>query len=57
MTETFRRVDYDTLEWSETIEDPIMYTRPWDTMKLPMRTRFEHRHHGVLLFIVGAEEV
>jgi hypothetical protein len=37
VTETFRRVDYDTLEWSETIEDPIMYTRPWETMKLPMR--------------------
>jgi hypothetical protein len=34
--ETFRRLDYDTLEWSETIEDPKVYTRPWQTMKLPM---------------------
>ena len=37
VTETFRRVDNDTLEWSETIEDPVMYTKPWETMKLPMR--------------------
>ena len=36
VTETFRRVDYDTLEWSETIEDPKVYTRPWQTMKLPL---------------------
>jgi hypothetical protein len=34
--ETFRRVDYDTLEWSETIEDPKVYTRSWQTMKLPL---------------------
>src|SRR5882672_4768347 len=37
VTETFRRVDYDTLVWSETIDDPKVYTRPWDTMKLPLR--------------------
>jgi hypothetical protein len=37
VTETFRRLDYDTLEWSETIDDPKIYTRPWETMKLPMR--------------------
>ena len=37
VTEVFRRVDYDTLEWSETIDDPKIYTRPWQTMKLPMR--------------------
>ena len=36
-TETFQRVDYDTLVWSETIEDPKVYTRPWEAMKLPMR--------------------
>ena len=36
VTETFRRLDYDTMEWSETIEDPKMYTRPWQTMKMPM---------------------
>jgi len=36
VTETFRRMDYDTLEWSETIEDPKVYTRPWQTMKLPL---------------------
>ena len=36
-TERFRRVDYDTLEWSTSINDPVMYTRPWDTMKFTMR--------------------
>ena len=36
ITETFRRLDYDTLEWSETLDDPKMYTQPWQTMKIPM---------------------
>ena len=36
VTETFRRLDLDTMEWSETIEDPKIYTRPWETMKLSM---------------------
>ena len=36
ITERFRRIDSDTLEWSETIDDPKIYTRPWETMKLPM---------------------
>jgi hypothetical protein len=34
--ETFRRLDNDTLEWSETIEDPKVYARSWQTMKMPM---------------------
>jgi hypothetical protein len=37
VTETFRRVDYDTLVWFETVEDPKVYTKPWETMRLPMR--------------------
>jgi hypothetical protein len=37
VTETFRRVDYDTLVWSETIEDPKVYTKPWEAMRMPMR--------------------
>jgi len=37
VTETFRRVDADTLIWSETIDDPKLYTRPWETMRLAMR--------------------
>jgi hypothetical protein len=37
VTERFRRLDADSLEWSETIDDPKVYTRPWETMKLPMR--------------------
>ncbi len=36
ITETFRRLDYDTHEWSETLDDPKMYTQPWQTMKIPM---------------------
>lgn len=36
ITETFHRPDYDSMEWSETIEDPKVYTRPWQTMKMPM---------------------
>ena len=37
VTETFHRVAYDRLVWSETIDDPKMYTRPWETMRLEMR--------------------
>ena len=37
VTERFRRVDYDTIEWSETIDDPKVYTKPWETMRLPLR--------------------
>ena len=37
VTERFRRVDYDTVEWSETIDDPKVYTKPWETMRFPMR--------------------
>jgi hypothetical protein len=37
VTERFRRVSLDELEWSETIEDPKMYSKPWETMRLQMR--------------------
>jgi hypothetical protein len=36
ITETFRRLDLDTMEWSETINDPKIYTQPWLAMKIPM---------------------
>jgi len=36
ITERFHRLDNDTLEWSETIDDPKIYTRPWDTMRMRM---------------------
>ena len=36
VTERFRRLDSETMEWSETIDDPKIYTRPWETMKLTM---------------------
>jgi len=35
--ETFHRVNHDRLEWSVTIDDPKMYTKPWVAMnKFPM---------------------
>ena len=37
VTERLRRVDYDTIEWSETIDDPKIYTKPWETMRFTMR--------------------
>src|SRR5687767_292158 len=37
VTETFKRVSLDELEWSETIDDPKVYTKPWETMRLQMR--------------------
>ena len=42
VTETFRRVDFDTLEWSETITDPKMYTKPWDALKMSFRLQDNH---------------
>jgi hypothetical protein len=36
VTETLKRVDYDTIEWTETLEDPKIYTKPWQTMKLQL---------------------
>ena len=37
VTETFRRLDLDTMEWSETIDDPKVYSKPWETMKFTMQ--------------------
>ena len=37
VTETFRRLDADTLVWSETIDDPKIYMRPVETMRMSMR--------------------
>jgi hypothetical protein len=35
--ETFKRLDNDTLEWIETLDDPTIFTRPWQTMDLKLR--------------------
>ena len=36
--ERFHRVDYDNMEWTVTIDDPKMYTKPWVAMnKFPMK--------------------
>jgi hypothetical protein len=42
VTETFRRLDYDTLEWSETIDDPVMYSQPFDALKMAFRLQDPH---------------
>ncbi|PYU35548.1 MAG: hypothetical protein DMG31_03795 [Acidobacteria bacterium] len=36
VTETFHRVDHDHLEWTEMINDPKIYTKPWLTMNILM---------------------
>ena len=42
--ERLHRVDRDHLEWSVTIDDPKMYTKPWVAMnKFPMKLEDPHR--------------
>jgi hypothetical protein len=42
--ERFNRVDHDHLEWTVTIDDPKMYSRPWVAMdKFPMKLEDPHR--------------
>jgi hypothetical protein len=39
VTERYSRPDYGTLKWEITIEDPIMYTRPWSVTEMtPLMT-------------------
>ena len=40
--EVFRRVDSDHMEWTETIDDPKVYTEPWVTMKILFRLADPH---------------
>jgi hypothetical protein len=40
VTETYHRVNGDTLEMSEVIDDPKIYTKPWTTIdKLPLKLK------------------
>jgi hypothetical protein len=42
--ERMHRVDHDHLEWTVTINDPKMYTKPWVAMdKFPMKLEDPHR--------------
>jgi hypothetical protein len=42
--ERLHRVDQDHLEWTVTIDDPKMYTKPWVAMnKFPMKLEDPHR--------------
>ncbi|MEE8543702.1 MAG: hypothetical protein V3S94_07575 [Gammaproteobacteria bacterium] len=40
--EVFHRVDSDHMEWTETIDDPKVYTEPWVTMKILFRLADPH---------------
>lgn len=40
--EVFHRVDSDHMEWTETIDDPKVYTEPWETMKILFRLADPH---------------
>ena len=40
--ETFRRIDSDHMEWTETIDDPKIYTEPWMTMKIQFKLADPH---------------
>lgn len=45
--ERIHRVDHDHLEWTVTVDDPKMYTRPWVAMnKFP--TKLEDPHRDVM---------
>jgi len=40
--EVFRRVDSERMEWTETIDDPKLYTEPWVAMKLMFKLADPH---------------
>ncbi len=40
--EVFRRVDSEHMEWTETIDDPKLYTEPWVPMKILFRLADSH---------------
>jgi hypothetical protein len=50
LTERFRRVSDDTLEYSVTIDDPTVWTRPWTAM-MPLK-----RKAGELMFEYACHE-
>lgn len=55
VTETYHRVDSNTLELSETINDPKMYTRPWVTIN-KLRMRLLDPHTDVMEFYCSPTE-
>jgi len=42
VTEVFRRVDSEHMEWTETIDDPKIYTEPWVTMQILFKLADPH---------------
>jgi hypothetical protein len=47
VTETIHRLDHDHLEWTETIDDPKIYTKPWVTMERIRMTLADPRTDSV----------
>ena len=43
VTETFHRVDHDHMDWTEMINDPKIYTKPWVTMKAALKLSDPHQ--------------
>lgn len=43
VTEVFHRVDSDHIEWTETIDDPKLYTEPWESMRIVLELADPHR--------------
>ena len=51
ITETFRRLDNDTMEWSEVLDDPKVFTKPWQTTEDHHEgARSSDRHPDAVLF-------
>jgi hypothetical protein len=48
LTESFRRVNFGTLEIEVTVDDPKAYTKPW-TVKLAQKTGCRHGRAGIRL--------
>ncbi len=55
VTETYHRVDNDTLELSEIIDDPKIYTKPWATLD-KLRMRLLDPHTDVMEFYCSPVE-
>ena len=39
LVQTFRRTDVDRIEYTTTIEDPVMYTKPWTNTRVFTRSK------------------
>ena len=54
VTERWRRTGKDSLEFTMTIDDPVMYTRPWTTNKRNFRFQTKDMPDGEMLEVIFA---